>query len=346
MKTIFRKIFKFDFEKSSVSDANLTNMEHIDSLIDKIISMTIEESHDREYRFDETKHTTKDYVIDLLHSNERESVAMRIAQKLLTEEEGASSKYKSITSIQRGILLVAINETENGQKKVLITKLDYDSFIEEDSGDMRNGLPTKKKIYKACSFDVILDAQNNIQFKHIYCYDSNSLISIYWAKHFLELDEIRSDKKNTQTAWESIKTEILNPIKKKSKQDFLCLWNSSVGYMRKSGGFDIQEYYNICFEGYKPFDSNLDFENYKSKVLDLPRIKQFDAKFVKDVSVIKSKIKNVIPLSPEMDLVMKQEIPQISQTIMGEIIKGKKCIIIESEEGYEYAKSKQLDKTN
>ena len=76
------------------------------------------------------------------------------------------------------------------------------------------------------------------------------------------------------------------------------------------------------------------------KVKELPKKHQFDSRFQKVPQIIKAKMKKEIKLTPDIDLVLKNDIPYLERTIQPYISEdGTKYIMVRSEEGYKYAES-------
>ena len=161
---------------------------------------------------------------------------------------------------------------------------------------------------------------------------------MYWWKRFLELSEVRNDEKNTKTAYDAIKKEIINPLQCKHKQDYLCLRNATIAYFRADGDFDINHYKDVIIGEYKPFDDTLDVDKLKDKIRVLPDKHKFDNTFQKTPRVVTDKFKDVIPLTNEIELKLKQDILNIERIIKPhEDRQGNRYIMILSTDGYQYA---------
>ena len=84
-----------------------------------------------------------------------------------------------------------------------------------------------------------------------------------------------NDEKNTKTAYDAIKKEIINPLRRKHKQDYLCLRNATIAYFRANGDFDINHYKDVIIGDYQPFDDSLDINKLKDKIGKLPNKHKF-----------------------------------------------------------------------
>ena len=341
MNVLYYQLLKIDNIEDSVSVEEFANAQNINDYIMDLITICSGNAGDREYSFDPTLSTTKNHLINFINNeNNRDEVCNALAQKLLSVERVTQQRIAHLNNeIPKGILLVAYTKMTESEYKVIITKADYTEFLEELSGEKKSGLPTKKKIFKSFILNISFDDNGNYSIGRIITYDANtSTKAIYWWKTFLELNELRDDKKNTLTAYLAIKKDILEPIRKKHKQDYLCLRNLTIAYFRSDGEFCLDHYKDSIIGSYNPFDANLDIDTLKTKIASLPRKHNFDNVFNKTPDEIKDKFKDVITLTPEIDLKIKQDILNIDRIIRAkEDDEGNKYIMIRSDVGFEYA---------
>ena len=341
MNVLYYQLLKIDNEDESVSVENFANVQNINDYIMDLITICSENAGDREYDFDPTLSTTKNHIVNFIENEcNRDEVCNALAQKLLAVEKETQQRIAHLNhEIPKGILLLGYTQMTDFEYKVIITKADYTEFLEELSGEKKSGLPNKKKIFKSFILNVSFDENGNYSIGKIITYDANtSTKAVYWWKIFLELKELRDDKKNTLTAYQAIKKEILEPIRNNHKQDYLCLRNLTIAYFRSDGEFNLDHYKDSIIGSYNPFDANLSIDTLKNKISLLPRKHNFDSVFNKTPNEIKDKFKDVITLTPEIDLKIKHDILNIDKIIKAEEDSdGKKYIMIRSEEGYKYA---------
>ena len=82
----------------------------------------------------------------------------------------------------------------------------------------------------------------------------------------------------------------------------------------------------------------------KNKIQRLPQKYKFDKVFEKTPSVIKDKFKDIIRLTNEIDLNLKQEILNIERVIRPhKDDQGNEYIMIQSSNGYKYAEGLKKD---
>ncbi len=341
METIFINLFKIDLNLEQCTKESFTDKNNIQNYLSELLDAIVSSSGDREYEFDETLMTTKSRVLSIVRNLDeqiKQNECLLLAQKLLATELDAQKKIQKLNvEIQKGILVIAAAKITDSDYKFIITKADYAEFVEEITGNTRSGLPLKKKIFKSFIADIKY-VNNDYSFQRIVTYDSNINHSVYWWKSFLELKELRDNTTNTKKAFELINNTVLAPLQKDHKTDYIKLWNSTVAYFRTKGEFDITYYAENVIGNYTPYDDSLEMSQLKTKITDLQNKNKFDNKFEKDPSSITNRMKKELKLTNEIDLVIKQDIPNLSSIIKPKEEDGKRYIMVLSTDGYEYAK--------
>lgn len=338
MEVIFYNLLKVDNEKKTVSVESFANKQNIQSYIWELITNCVDTEGDREYIFDPNLQTTRTHIDNIINDNNRNDVCKLLAEKLLSVENDTKEKIAHLDKeIPKGILMISFTKMTDIEYKLVITKADYTEFLEELSGEKKSGLPTKKKIFKSFIMNVSY-FDNEFEYGKILTYDANSKKATYWWKSFLELCEVRDDVKNTKTAYDAIKKDIIEPLRRKHKQDYLCLRNATIAYFRVEDDFDINHYKDDIIGNYQPFDNSLNIEDIKIKIEKLPQKYGFDNSFKKTPAVIKDKFKDIIQLTDEIELKLKQDIINIERFIQPyKDDKGDEYIMILSADGYQYA---------
>ena len=344
MKIEFYTFLKIDKTEDTVSDENFENSDNIQNYIEESIDSCVNNEGDREYIFEPTLETTKNHIENIIKNDDRKEKCRSLAERLLVVEKEANDTIKYLgKEIPKGILMIAlVKDTEIDNYKFVIAKADYSEFLEESTGDKRSGLPTKKKIFKSFIMNYFY-GEATLDVQKILTYDANVSRALYWWKTFLELKEVRDNEKNTMTAYNSIKKEI-NKLQRRHKQDYLCLRNATIAYFKSEGQFDINYYKDVIIGGYQPYDTSLDMNNLKNKIQRLPQKYKFDNVFEKTPSVIRDKFKDIIRLTNEIDLNLKQEILNIERVIQPhKDDQGNEYIMIQSSNGYKYAEGLKKD---
>ena len=336
----FYTLLKVDNTENTVSVEHFANAQNIQDYIWDLITNCVDNEGDREYIFEPTLQTTKNHIDNIIQNNNRAGVCKLLAEKLLAVENETKEKIAHLgKEIPKGILMISFAKMTDTEYKLVITKADYSEFLEELSGDKRSGLPTKKKIFKAFILNATSNGREEFEYGKIITYDANtSTKAVYWWKTFLELSEVRNDEKNTKTAYDAIKKEIINPLRRKHKQDYLCLRNATIAYFRADGNFDINHYKDVIIGDYQPFDDSLAINKLKDKIGKLPNKHKFDNTFQKTPRVVTDKFKDVIPLTNEIELKLKQDILNIERIIKPhKDEQGNRYIMVLSADGYQYA---------
>lgn len=254
-----------------------------------------------------------------------------IADRLLNTERVTQKKYVHLTSLLKGSLVQA-SFTREGQKYIVISKVDHHAFLDEADLKKHIGMPYEKRVLKACLVPIAKDGT----FGEVSLYDTNLKIAEYWWKDFLELVEERSDEQNTQTAFYSLEHLLVNQVKPKSKADYIYLRNDLVGYFRTHSSFNHTDLTDAVFGNYLPSVATIDPAKLKAKAIQLPQQKNFDQQFNIENKVIKARYRNVIELRDNLELLMKADVPNLASVVQPFKEKGVKGIKIFTDSGWEY----------
>lgn len=260
-----------------------------------------------------------------------------IAKRLLRTEMDTQDSIAHLVELQRGVFLQALIKDENQELKVVLAKADQSQYLDEENLENREGLPLKKKIYKA----FLGNLSSNNEISDISVYDSQSIISKYWWKDFLELSEVFTDEQNTKTAFKALEIGVFNPMKKKHKADYFNLRNATVKYFQTDTDFSLEYYLDEVIGDYDPIDPELDLDNFKEKVRSLPSGRnKFDERFrIKPKEIKARQLKLTVKLTNEIDLNINKSIPDQYNVIQAfENEHGEKFVAIKSEPGYAYFK--------
>lgn len=343
MEIIYHRLYKVDITTQEVSLQEFAENDNVNNYVKDLLQNVSNNDGEREYLFEESSLTMKTYLNNIINDEERDSTSEMIAKRLLQEEIKAQKRIEHLNKhIQKGILIISYVQMTDTENKIILSKADYNEFIEEITGNLKSGLPTKKKIFKAFIANVTISDEDN-EITRLITYDSNTTKAAYWSKEFLELQEIRDDEKNTLTAYNAIKKDIIEPLRKKHKADYLCLWNATVAYFRGEGDFDLLHYRDSIIGNYQPMDNTLKLDDVKTKIDKLPPKYKFDSSFIKRPNVVKDKFKNTIKLSNEIDLVIKHDVANPKKTFVPfKDDEGNEYIGILSLEGFQYAQNQQI----
>jgi len=346
MEINFNKLYKIDITSNeAIERPDYQNLDNFTKYIQNILEYISTKSPDRYYNFKSEHTEVRNLINDILFNNEYDVSCKAIANRLLDKEKTAQEnldKKKLKRDIQKGMLIVSLVRMTDEARKLIILKVDYDEFISEMTGDIITGLSIRRQIYKS----FICELNNDNEIINMSVFDSNNSVSAYWWKEFLELEVVITDEENTKSAFNAIEKDVLLPIRKKHKQDYLHLWNATIAYFRGEDEFNMSYYRDDVVGNYKPFDDNLNITELTGKIDKLPQKHKFDLRFNKVPSEIHKNFKNILHLTPEIDLVLKHDVANIQKAFKSHEDADGKYLMIRSEEGYNYAKKIEQENNN
>ena len=265
------------------------------------------------------------------------------AERLLRIELEAQEKIKQLpVEIQKGSLLQACIEHDD-KTNIILTKADHSEYLDETDFQLHSGLPWKRKIFKA----IVIEIKDE-EIDSIFVFDTNTPMSKYWWRDYLELMEVYTDAHNTKTSLEMLDLKILNPIKDKYKADHTILRNSMIGYFRNKEEFDMSCFIESILQNYTPLNENLEIDKIVEKVKALPQKYKFDTKFTIEKGEIKKRrIQYIMKLKESIDLILNDHIENLGDLIQSySDEEGNKYVRIKSPEGYERFNTNKINKQN
>lgn len=330
------QIFKVDIHRQAVeSIEQSTYGADFDTYLKGLVNLITTGSSGRNFRFDSETTEVRGQIAKIISGEDFSPIATTIVNRLLKKEQEAQAKMLKLgVEIQKGIVVQAL-VTENNFNKLIICKADHSDFLNEINFTITRGLPLKKKVFKA----FVCSLNNDQTVTNVLVYDTNPSLSHYWWKDFLELTKVYSDEDNTENAFEAIDKGVFTKLKKKHPQDYMHLRNSTVRYFRANDNFDMQEFLDTAIGNYTPFDSRLDVAEIKTQIRQLPAKPRtpFDEQFTIVKAKVRAKFLNTIPLTSQIDLHLKEDIPNLETIITAEKdADGTRYVKIKSEQGYQY----------
>ncbi len=331
------QIFKIDIQQEEVEVIDSTTYgNELVSYLTELFSLVISGSSGRQFEFDRETTEVRAQISRINNNENFVDISKVIADRLLSVEFEAQEKISKLgISIQKGIIVQA-KISENGQGKFIICKADHNEFLNEINYRLSRGLPVKKKAFKA----FVCNVHNNNTVDGILVYDTNPTDTKYWWKELLELSMVYTDEDNTERAFAAIDKAVFTKIKKDHPQDYTYLRNSIVRYFRSMERFEMQDFLDSAIGNYTPYDTNLNVENLKTKIRELPSKPRspFDNQFNIIKEKVKAKFLSKVKLTSEIDLHIKEDVPE--NTILAEEgTDGVKYVKVRSEEGYKYFKN-------
>ncbi len=333
------KIFKIELDQDAIASIEIEEYgADFNNYLKGLIEIINESNKGRNFNFERDTTEVRVLINRINAGEEFGGIASIVAKRLLVKEKEAQEKIAQLgIEIQKGIMIIGM-VNESGIRKFVICKADHNDFLNDTSFTLSRGLPIKKKIFKA--FVTTFNDDNSIN--NVVVFDSNPSMSHYWWKDFLELSEIYDDKHNTKTAFEALDHAIFNKIKNDHPQDYVYLRNSTVRYFRANSAFEMNDYLDNGIGDYQPFDPALNIVELKNKIRKLPETKKFDNQFNILRDQVKAKFINRIPLTTQIDLVLKEDIINLENVISAEEeADGTKYVKIRSDSGYKYFKERR-----
>lgn len=333
---IFRKFYHTTPPEEVSYDNEVQIAQYVNAIYDDITSrLKSKREYDFSTRTFDGVRTLKMVLTEVIEDETRDATCLFLAQKLQFCEDEKEKKIKPMgREIQKGLLIFLYAE-DAGLHKLIITKADDTAIIENRTGDLRNGVPKKKRVFKSFVVDVTTNENGNYEYSNLFVYDSLTTQSEYWWQDFLLLEEHLKNDENTIRALQTINTKILNYVIRKSPEDYHNLRNIVYSTFNTAGEYDNEAFANDVIGNYQPVSEKITVAELRQRAFDMPSIGNFDSKFQKDVKAARSYKKETIELTDNIDLVLKAPTTQTLNDIKTYIKGGVKYIEIRSEKGYD-----------
>lgn len=329
------KIFKMDIAGAIIESIEPTEYEDDFKIYLIELLSIITAGSGRNFRFDRNTTEVRAQISRLSNNEDFGVIATEITNRLLVCEQTIQTRMEKMeVKIHKGIVVQALI-SDNNTTKFIICKADHNEFIDEDNFKLKRGYPKKQKIFKAFVCSLLPD--NAVE--NVLVYDTNSKMSVYWYKDFLELTKVYTDEDNTHNAFDTIDKGIIGKLKKEFPQDYMHLSNSNVHYFRATEEFDIEDYISNAIGDYVPFDNKLNIVDLKNKIRELPTTSKmpFDSKFSIVKSAVTKRFIKDIPLTEQIELHFKTDVPNLQTIVTAEEgDDGTKYVKIKSDRGYQY----------
>ncbi|WP_289392959.1 hypothetical protein [Acinetobacter baumannii] len=300
---------------------------YLNTLIDEILL----NEKGRAYSFLSDTEEVFSCINEILKGGDWEHFSEKIAEKLNRCELEKQKKVSGITTLKKGNLIQVIGEKDDKIICVL-TKVENDPYINEDSLDLSSGLPLKKnRVQKSC----YIEFDKSLLFVEMILSDSVPRISEYWYSSFLAAAPVTESQENTKKAYLAIDDLLRRKIKSKSDTDYWYLRNDLNSYFSNKEAFVFSEVIEI-FNSYKA--ENEEVKEYLPSFIEdlkvLPKVKKFDTQFDLDTKDISARLKRKIILDPNIELRITGGIADIKNKIIPDKDEKGEFIKIYSKEGY------------
>jgi hypothetical protein len=273
----------------------------------KLFKQTLENKNKRYFKFSSETSEIFQIVNSLVHNSDSpefkdifEGKTESIAKKLLNTQRKFKERYPGINPPKEGSLVVIVSKREH-QIDFLISKVDQEVYISLEDFLYKAGLPEEKATQKTCTISYQING-DKYALLDIIVTDSKPKISPFWSQDFLDLQELKSNEKNTSNAFNSIDTSLSSTLKKISKKDYVELRNNLIGYFRTSSSFKLDEMIDYVIGSYIPENQSVDMERVKKNLEKLPTKNDFDTSFDIIVGEVKARFRKTYKISDRMEL--------------------------------------------
>ncbi|MEK6484838.1 hypothetical protein [Myroides odoratimimus] len=324
-----------DTEQKKISQITLiTNSDNLENYITSLIDEITKEQNKRIFKFKEGNTEVKSSLSSILQIEDNldeiiSNNALRLLEKEIQAQEFLTKRSLEV-NVQKGSLL-HLHFIHEDFHHIIICKVEHDEFLTEDDFELKKGLNTQKKAFKA----ILISYDQELLISRCVVFDKNN--SRYWWKEFLELEQLNTDDANTEKSLDEI-DKVLNRQKKNYYPDYLILRNSMIGYYRTKEEFNFSDLVNDVFTTYEPLNLEFPLTDLISKINDLPTKKGFDTQFSIVKEKINKRIKTQIKLANHLYLNINDYIEDLKNVIETVEEHGNKYVKILSAEGYDLLK--------
>lgn len=238
-----------------------------------------------------------------------------IADRLLKTEIDVDEKSNLPSNIKKGSLIQTLF-VDNDHYYYLIAKVENKEFVENDELIIKSGFTIDKdKIWKFCKFN-IFDPEDEVVIDDAQVFVNNK--ATYWTNLFLELDQAKSNEKNTVDAFNAI-DKVLSKVKAEFPADHLNLRNAFISTFRKSAILNYHDMLDEILTDYIPQNMPIkNLEKLKTDLEILPTKKHFDTSFESIPEKVKAKIRGVYDVNNDIQIILKNDIEDQKSTIYSE----------------------------
>lgn len=339
MEIKFTSLHQVDHQLNNVVEIDIKNQsQDLINYTNRLISEITEGTSKRKFKFrrdtTEVRSVLGKFMADDYDGKDAN------AKRLLDVEKATQAAIAHLgIEIQKGSLFQA--HIEDGDSEIfVISKADQIRFLDDDDFNLKSGLPYEKKIFKA-----FLVRFQGGEAKETFVYDTTARLASYWWDTFLELDELYTSEYNTKTALKLLDSKVLSSIKKKYPADHTKIRNRAVGYFQSRDQFEMESFLETTLNNHVAVSSEFPKSATIDKIRNLPERYNFDSQFpIAADEVTSRKVKSKISLTDKVDLIIKENVPELDNTISGYLdSENRKFIIIRTDTGYEHFKGNRLE---
>lgn len=236
----------------------------------------------------------------ILINDDRSLHSQNIAQILFESEEKYAEKVERLNrELKKGSLVITIF-TMGEDKLLMLSKIDFEKFLEKDTLQSTLGLPEEKALLKSCLIEISDDKLSDT----LLLADSNGSIAKYWWDEFLKSTLTFTDKENTKKAFSTIEQAISN-VKNVSSVDHRDLRNNLVSYFKTSKDYNHEQMIERVLGDFEPESEEVDVNKLKEKLNKIPSKAKFDGNFGIDSKEVRARAKKVYDLGNDIELITR-----------------------------------------
>ncbi len=236
----------------------------------------------------------------ILVNDDRSLNSENIAQILYESEEWYAEKVERLNrELKKGSLVITIF-TMGENKLLMLSKIDFEKFLEKDTLQSTLGLPEEKALLKSC----LIEIEDGKLSDTLLLADSNGSIAKYWWDEFLKSTLTFTDKENTKKAFSTIEQTISN-VKNISPNDHRDLRNNLVSYFKTSKDYNHEQMIERVLGDFEPENKEVDVIKLKNKLNKIPEKAKFDGNFEIDSKEVRARAKKVYDLGNDIELITR-----------------------------------------
>ncbi|EGU33887.1 nucleoid-associated protein [Vibrio scophthalmi] len=337
--TPLKKLYVYDIDVSQSVPSQViesAQMTDLGSFLLRVSQETMTSPNKKLYEFDSSS-DARTHIKSFLNSNseaEQQASSLELAKLLLLAEKSTSNRVNQLSGLKKGSMVLCHYETES-VNCIIITKLDFESFLERGTYNKKQGLPEKKGILKSC----VINAESGELCNDLYLLDSNGLVASFWSKLFFQASQKIDDVVNTKNAYKKIAKTFVG-LAQKSRVDYQQLKNNLISYFSTNSTFVLTELIDALIGSYQPVDPDVDLDEIKAKINKLVEDNEFDGSFEIDDKEIKKQYRQKITLDGGIVITTSDSYNDI---IYRKKIDGDDYLIIKTKSGLEEIKEYPTD---
>lgn len=328
---LISKVFVYDIDAANSapksSSQNVASLPGLEDFLKKLADDAVKSNNTKQFVFNANSTVEPLFQRYLAAADEStaQPISRQIAEQLLQAEKKTSGKVAHLNKGLKKGSMVICHYTASALDCLIVTKLDFESFLERDTYDKKQGLPEKNGVLKSC----IIKVSNGKLEKEIELLDSNGTISSFWSNLFLESKPKIDDVVNTKNAFREISRTFIG-LSRTSKVDYQQLKNNLISYFSTNSSFVLDDLLDCLVGSYKPISDKVDLDDIKDKIKNLVSTKVFDGNFTIDDAEIKKNYKHTFKLDGGVTITTQQS---FNDRIFKKTINGDSYVLIKTKTG-------------